>query len=51
MARYNREWKEGQLPEHNQLQIALVQVQGAAAERRDEDEDETLGREQDPGLS
>ena len=38
-------------PELNQLQLALVQVQGAAAERRDEDEDETLGREQDPGLS
>ena len=29
-------------PEHNQRQLALVQVQGAAAERRDEDEDEIL---------
>ena len=30
-------------PEHTQLQVALVQAQGAAAERRDEDEDEILG--------
>ena len=29
-------------PEHDQLQLAFVQVQGAAAERRDEDEDEFL---------
>ena len=29
-------------PEHNQLQLVLVEVQGAAAERRDEDENQIL---------
>ena len=29
-------------PEHNQLQLALVQFRGAAAERRDAHEDEIL---------